>query len=81
MVLTWMMMPRTGGRDFNDTRKIIQQIFDRNLAAWDEDHRTFTDSKKKIVKRKAPRKKLAKKAAAKRPAKKLATKVRKQPRR
>ena len=29
MVLTWMMMPRAGGRDFKDTRKIISRVFER----------------------------------------------------
>ena len=42
MVLTWMMMPRAGGRDFKDTRKIIARVFERNLAAWDEDNKTFS---------------------------------------
>ena len=55
MVLCWMMLPRAGGRDFGDTRKIIRQIYERNLAAWDEDDATFTA--KKATKRKAPVKK------------------------
>jgi len=42
MVLSWMMMPRAGGRTFSDTVKIIQRIYERNLAAWDEDNLTFT---------------------------------------
>ena len=42
LVLTWMMMPRAGGRDFKDVKKIVAAIFQRNLGAWDEDHRTFT---------------------------------------
>jgi hypothetical protein len=42
MVLSWMMMPRTGGRTFADTVKIIQRLYDRNVAAWEEDNRTFT---------------------------------------
>jgi hypothetical protein len=42
LVLAWMMMPRAGGRDFKDVKKIVAAIFERNLAAWDADHRTFT---------------------------------------
>ena len=42
LVLAWMMMPRAGGRDFKDVKKIVAEIFERNLAAWDADHRTFT---------------------------------------
>ena len=42
MVLSWMMMPRAGGREFKDTLKIIQRLYDRNVAAWEEDERTFT---------------------------------------
>ena len=47
LVLSWMMMPRTGGRDFKGTIKIIQRIYERNLAAWAEDNRTFTATPKK----------------------------------
>jgi hypothetical protein len=42
LVLAWMMMPRAGGRKFADSGKIVQQIFDRLLGAWQEDERTFT---------------------------------------
>src|SRR4026209_2810660 len=42
MVMTWMMLPRAGGRKFSDTKKIITQIYDRNLAGWEEDNRVFT---------------------------------------
>jgi hypothetical protein len=42
MVMCWMMLPRAGGRDFSDTKKIIRQIYERNLAAWEQDNRTFT---------------------------------------
>lgn len=45
MVLSWMMMPRTGGRDVKDVRKIVAAIFERNVAAWEQDHRTFTAAK------------------------------------
>ena len=67
MVLTWMMMPRAGGRDFKDTRQIIARVFERNLAAWDEDNRVFSDTKK------AKKPPAAKKKPTK-PAKKAATK-------
>ena len=43
MVLTWMMLPRSGGRDIKETRKIVTRIFERNMEAWEEDHRVFTD--------------------------------------
>ena len=62
MVLSWMMLPRAGGRDFGETKKIIRQIYERNLAAWEEDDRTFTT--RKPVKRKAPPKKRPAKAKA-----------------
>ena len=42
MVLTWMMLPRAGGRDFEQTRRIITRIFQRNMDAWEEDNRAFT---------------------------------------
>ena len=42
LVLAWMMLPRAGGRDFKDVKKIVTQMFERNLAAWDQDNRTFT---------------------------------------
>ncbi|HEY1628816.1 MAG TPA: hypothetical protein VGF52_03090 [Tepidisphaeraceae bacterium] len=42
MVLCWMMMPRTGGRELSEVRKIIKEIYERNLAAWEKDNRTFT---------------------------------------
>ena len=52
LVLAWMMMPRAGGRDFKDVKKIVAEIFQRNLEAWDEDNRTFTATKlKKTVKK------------------------------
>ena len=76
MVLTWMMMPRAGGRDFKDTRKIIARVFERNLAAWDEDNSTFSGPPPKPKKpRKTPAKKAKKKPAkhatkTKKPAKK-----------
>ena len=47
LVLSWMMLPRAGGRDFGDTSKIIQRLFERNLEAWEEDQQTFTKGFKK----------------------------------
>jgi len=47
MVMSWMMLPRAGGRNFSDTKKIVTQIFDRNLAAWEQDNRVFTIAPKK----------------------------------
>ena len=61
MVLTWMMMPREGGREVKDAVRIVTDIFDRNLAAWHEDNATFTGVKKKAKPR-------ASKAAPKPPA-------------
>ena len=78
MVLTWMMMPRAGGRDFTDTRKIIARVFERNLQAWDEDNRVFSDTKKVAVRKaQSSRSKLPakQKAAKKRRATKPATKA------
>ena len=42
MVLSWMMMPRAGGRTFADTIGIIQRLYERNMSAWEEDNDTFT---------------------------------------
>ena len=68
MVMSWMMLPRTGGRDFKETQKIIARIYERNLASWEEDNRTFTGKgtgkkkttkttkKKSVVKKKKIRK-------------------------
>jgi hypothetical protein len=42
LVLTWMMMPRAGGRKFSDVRTIVADIWKRNLAAWDQDNHTFS---------------------------------------
>jgi hypothetical protein len=69
LVLAWMMMPRAGGRDFKDVRKIVDAMFQRNLAAWDEDHRTFTAAKK-AAKKPPAKKKSSKKSKPKTSAKK-----------
>lgn len=67
MVLTWMMMPRTGGREVKDALRIVSDIFDRNLAAWDEDNVTFTGGKKKSRKPAKPAAKAKKAKAMERP--------------
>ena len=75
MVLCWMMMPRAGGRDFKYVVKTMDGIFARNLAAWEQDNRTFdatrATSKKRetsrtresvrATKKKAPKKSLRRK--------------------
>jgi hypothetical protein len=67
LVLSWMMMPRSGGREFRDTLKIVQRIYDRNVEGWEEDERTFTGVGKKG----------AKKGAVKEAAKKVKRKAKK----
>jgi hypothetical protein len=63
MVMTWMMMPRSGGREVPDALKIFGRIFERNIEAWEEDNATFTGkSRKKTAK---PAKSAAKKPAGK----------------
>lgn len=58
LVMTWMMMPREGGRDFSKTKKIFQHIFERNMEAWAEDNRTFSPAPpKKRPPKKVPKKK------------------------
>ena len=54
LVTTWMMMPRSGGREFKDTVKIVRGIFDRMLEAWKEDEATFTKGPSK-AKKSAPK--------------------------
>jgi hypothetical protein len=74
MVLCWMMMPRSGGRKVGDALKIVSQIFERNLANWQEDNATFTGTKATLTK-KAPspaKKSAARKAITKKPAPKKA---------
>jgi hypothetical protein len=72
LVLTWMMMPRAGGRDFKQVKTIVADVFNRNLAAWDADNETFTTGggkpRKTAAKKKAAPKKVAKRTAPKRTA-------------
>ena len=63
MVLSWMMLPRAGGRTFADTIPLIQRLYTRNLAAFEEDNQTFTRGPQKKrpprpakTKKKAPKK-------------------------
>lgn len=60
LVLTWMMMPRTGGRDVKDAGKIVRGIFERMLTGWDQDEATFTGRGARRPKRKAPARSAAK---------------------
>jgi hypothetical protein len=47
MVTCWMMMPRSGGRKLSDVTRIVNAIFDRNLAAWEQDNATLSGKKVK----------------------------------
>ena len=58
LVLAWMMMPRAGGRKFSDVKKIVAKIYERNVAAWAEDNRTFSGTA--IKKKPMPAKTVAK---------------------
>ncbi|HSV15028.1 MAG TPA: hypothetical protein VLI90_12285 [Tepidisphaeraceae bacterium] len=70
-VLCWMMLPRTGGRDFKSTHAILRAMFQRNMDAWEQDNQTFTGGgggKKRAKAKKATqpvKKKAAKKVAKK----------------
>ena len=73
LVLAWMMMPRAGGRDFKDVKRIVTEIYDRNMAAWEQDNATFTAAPKKRAtaakkpsKKKSATKKTVKKSSKKR---------------
>ena len=79
MVLCWMMMPRAGGRKVGDALKIIARIFERNLAAWEEDDATFTGTTRKTPRRVV--RAAAKSAAPKKTTVKRASTKKKPPRR
>ena len=71
LVLTWMMLPRAGGREFGDVKKIVSKVYDRNVEAWEADNRTFNPaapSKKRGAKEKKKKLKSTKKAAVKKKA-------------
>src|SRR5215213_6916341 len=61
-VLTWMMLPRAGGRDIKDARRVIESLYERNIAAWEADNATFTKRPRKSTK-KSPAPKPARKSA------------------
>lgn len=79
LVMTWMMLPRSGGRDFKSTFKVIRDIFDRNVSAWESDFVTFTGSPKKSNKaaKNAKGAKGSKKAVAAKPSKRPVKKPKK----
>jgi len=66
MVLCWMMMPRSGGRKVSDALRIVTEIFERNLAAWEEDDATFTGRGKGTKVKKKTKMKSKTKSGAKR---------------
>jgi hypothetical protein len=71
LVLTWMMLPRAGGREFGDVKKIVSRVFDRNVEAWEADNRTFNPAaptKKRRAKEQKKKVKSTKKAAVKKKA-------------
>jgi hypothetical protein len=47
MVTCWMMMPRAGGREVPEALRIVRDIFERNMEAWEQDNGAFTGSGKK----------------------------------
>ncbi len=53
-VLTWMMLPRSGGRDIKDARRVIESLYARNIAAWEADNATFTKASRRSAARKSP---------------------------
>jgi hypothetical protein len=70
LVLCWMMLPRAGGRKFSDVKKIVAAVYERDVKAWEDDHRTFTarparPAAAKRAAKKAPQRRVAKKATKK----------------
>ena len=63
-VLAWMMLPRAGGRNINDARRVIDSLYERNVAAWESDNATFTKGPRKLTKAGAPPKALKRKSLA-----------------
>jgi hypothetical protein len=66
MVMTWMMMPRSGGREVSNALKIFGSIFERNIEAWEQDSDTFTGKSRKKPAKTAKPAKAAKPSATKR---------------
>jgi hypothetical protein len=60
LVLAWMMLPRAGGRDFGDVKKIVTKIYERNVEAWEADNRTFSATKPARKRPPGTKKKVAK---------------------
>jgi hypothetical protein len=54
LILCWMMLPR-GRRDMSDVRAVLTGIYERQLAAWEADQRTFTKGPKPARRKPAPR--------------------------
>jgi hypothetical protein len=52
-VLTWMMLPRAGGRDIKDAKRVVDALYERNVAAWEADNATFTKGPRKTTKKPA----------------------------
>jgi hypothetical protein len=69
-VLTWMMLPRAGGRDVKDARRVIESLYERSVANWDADNTTFTKGARKSGAKKTPTKKKPPAKKAKRVTKK-----------
>jgi len=61
MVTCWMMMPRSGGREVPEALRIVREIFERNMQAWEADNATFTGVKAKKASKPAKAKSAAKK--------------------
>ena len=59
LILCRMMMPR-GKNSLPDVAKVVSHLFERNLAAWDEDSSIFTRGLKRVGKPTPPRKVLKK---------------------
>jgi hypothetical protein len=78
MLVCWMMIPRAGGRDLGDVRKIVTRVYQRNLDGWAEDNEAFTTGGKKkkpgAKKTGSPAKKAAPKSG-KAPAKKTSARA------
>jgi hypothetical protein len=64
-VLTWMMLPRAGGRDIKDARRVVDALYERNVAAWESDNTTFTKGPGKSTKKPADAKSAGNPAAKK----------------